>query len=92
MNQIIKLTELFSAVVAREVGELEKIGIISIECRTDSKIEIFVTAEYFDEHFEGIYTIELEDWPRHGNVKHTYTTPSGNEIYCLKAAKFERVA
>ena len=92
MNQIIKLTELFSAVVAREVGELERVGIISIECRKHGKIEIFVTEEYFDEHFEGVYAIETEDWPRQGNVKHCYTTPSGNEIFCLKTAEFRMVS
>ena len=91
MNQIIKLTELFSAVVAREVGKLEKDGIIRIEITHSGKTEIFVTSAYFDEHFEGRYTVEQEDWPRHGNVKHCYTTPSGNDIYCLKKAEFKRV-
>ena len=92
MNQIIKLTELFSAVVAREVGELERVGIISINAGYDGKVEIHVTSEYFDEHFEGVYAIETEDWPRQGNVKHCYTTPSGNEIFCLKTAEFRIVS
>ena len=92
MNQIIKLTELFSAVVAREVGKLERDGIISINAGYDGKVEIHVTSEYFDEHFEGRYTVGLEDWPRQSKRKHSYTTPSGNEIYCIKNAEFRMVS
>ena len=92
MNQIIKLTELFTAVVKREVGALEAQGIVSITGDEYGKIIIHVTPDYFDEHFEGRYEATTECWPKHGKVKHAYTTPSGNEIFCLKKAIFERVA
>ena len=91
MNKIIKLTELFSAVVAREVGKLEKDGLVSISADYNGVIKIHVTQEYFEEHFSN-YETKSVDWPKHGNTRISFETDSGNEIFCLKACKFERVA
>ena len=91
MNQIIKLTELFSAVLAREVGKLERDGIVSIHGDYNGKISIHVTQEYFAEHFSHYITKQV-DWPAHGNVRVSFETDSGNEIFCLKACEYKRVS
>ena len=91
MNQIIKLTELFSAVVAREVGKLEKQGLVGISGDYNGKISIHVTEEYFAEHFSHYITKSVE-WPAHGNVRISFETDSGNEIFCLKACEYKRVS
>ena len=91
MNQIIKLTELFAAVVAREVKELEREGLISIRCDWNNKIDIHVTKEYFAEHFSD-RECKYTNQPMHNKIKVSFATDSGNEIFCLQDAKFERVA
>ena len=91
MNQIIKLTELFSAVVAREMDKLTKDGLVGIAGDYTGKISIHVTDAYFEEHFSG-YETKSVDWPAHNNTRISFETDSGNEIFCLKKATFERVA
>ena len=90
MNRIIKMTELFKAVVDREMGKLEKDGLISIHANYTGRISIHVTDEYFDEHFSN-YEVKEVDMPSHGNVRLSFETDSGNEIFCLKKVEFRRV-
>ena len=91
MNKIIKLTELFSAVVAREMDKLTKDGLVSITADYTGMIKIHVTDEYFDQHFSHYETTSV-DWPAHNNTRISFETDSGNEIFCLRKATFERVA
>lgn len=91
MNQIIKLAEMFGAVMAREIGALEKDGIISITGSDKGTTDIHVTDSYFDEHFSG-REHSFDDMPAQKMVKVSFKTESGNEIFCLKSAVFERVA
>ena len=91
MNKILKMTELFSAVVAREMDKLTKDGLISIHGDYTGKINIHVTAAYFEENFSN-YETKSVDSPEYSNVRLSFETTSGNEIFCLKKATFERVA
>jgi len=89
MNQILKMTELFKAVVDREMGDLEKEGLISIHADYRGKISIHVTEEYFDKHFDH-YHCKSVDQPRHGNERVSFETESGNEIFCLRDVEYTR--
>ena len=89
MNQILKIAELFSAVMDREFGPLEKDGLVGININYGGDISVHVTDQYYDENF-GDYLSKEVDQPRHGNVRHSFKTEFG-EIFCLKKAKFGRV-
>ena len=91
MNQILKIAELFTAVVNREIGKLEKDGLVSIHCGYDDVIQIHVTEQYFSQHFSQ-YEAKEHDMPAHGNVRVSFETDSGNEIFCLRATEFKRVS
>lgn len=90
MNRIIKMTELFKAVVDREMGKLEKDGLVSISGDHTGKISIHVMPEYFDEHFSN-FEVKEDDWVHHGKVKVSFETDSGNEIFCLREVEYKRV-
>ena len=91
MNQMLKIAELFNAVLDREMGKTEEDGLISITINWKGVISVHLCDEYFQEHF-GDVDCKMIDQPRCKNVRVSFETDSGHEFFCLKPAKFERVA
>jgi len=89
MNKMLKIAELFNAVLEREMNQPEKDGLVGIHVSFKGEISIHVTDEYFDEHFDH-YHCKSVDQPRHGNERVSFETESGNEIFCLRAVEYTR--
>jgi hypothetical protein len=92
MNQIIKAAQLVAAVFGREIGEDEVKGLITISTdfyKSVPTVKVHVTSTYFDKHFEAT---EEENMPMQNKVELICKPQPNITIFCLKNAKFERVA
>jgi hypothetical protein len=87
LNQVEKIAELITAVIERE--KPEGIALMGIS-NTWGAVEIQVDSDYFDRHFHGV-GVEITDHSRDHDC-HSWTTASGAKIFCLKKAKWQRVA
>jgi hypothetical protein len=87
LNQVEKIAELITAVIEREKPEGMALMAIS---NTWGKVEIQVDQAYFDKHFEGV-GVEVSEHSRQYD-QHSWMTPCGAKVFCLKDASWERVA
>ena len=87
MNQMLKIAELISTVMDRELGPLEKEALVAIRVSYDGKVEAHVGEHYFEEHFSDIQWTRHEQ-PRYNNIRLSFETDSGIKVFCLKKALF----
>jgi hypothetical protein len=87
MDAVEKIAELLTAVIEREKPDNMSLMAIS---NSWGPVEIQVDQAYFDKHFEGA-GVEVSEHSRSYD-QHSWTTPSGAKVFCLKAASWERVA
>ena len=86
MNEAERIAEQITAVLEREKPER---GLISVFLDF-GVVKVHVTQDYFDKHFEGA-CVEVAEHGRENDI-YSWQTPSGAKVFCLKTAKWERVA
>ena len=81
-----KIAELLNAVLEREATEDEFISISN----SFGTVCVHVSPDYFDATYQGA-AVDVREQGRDYD-RHSWTTPSGCEVFCLKPATWERVA
>jgi len=85
-NAAERLADQITALIKRENPE----NLMMSVTNTWGTVEVQVSADYFDKNFEG-YGVEVAEHSRENDI-YSWQTPSGAKVFCLKAAKWERVA